>query len=193
MDLNSLPQIASANEYVLDAEMFRALDLFGTRRPILLASLPPIAPWVPGLSGCQLVIPFQEPSNVGAAIRSAAAFGVKNILLLGKSAHPFHPKSIRASSGTVFSSTFFRVKELGEFKAPGTAQVYALDTKGLDVNRFKFPKDFILVPGVEGPGLPPNFRPDERLTIKMEPGVESLNGATAVSIALFSWYSDVIS
>ena len=174
--------------YILSPDLFKILDVFGSRQPLLLVRVPVFKPWVPGSKGCQLLVPFQEPSNVGAVLRSAAAFGVKDILLTSGSAHPFHPKSARASSGSVFTHTFSKVPPLEETHFENIATI-ALDLNGENISDFKFPRDFILIPGVEGPGLPKNLKPTHRITIPTSGKVESLNGPTAVAIALFTWYS----
>ena len=62
--------------------------------------------------------------------------------------------------------------------------LYALSPGGQNIFRFDFPADCGLVAGMEGPGLTGDW-PDERLlSIPMQPGVESLNAAMAVSMAL---------
>jgi RNA methyltransferase, TrmH family len=45
----------------------------------------------------------QDPGNVGALIRTAAALGFSGVILTDTSADPFSPKSVQAAAGTVLS------------------------------------------------------------------------------------------
>jgi tRNA G18 (ribose-2'-O)-methylase SpoU len=175
-------------EYALKKNLFDQLDLFGTGQPLLLMQVPSILKWEPSLKlpGCSLYLPFQDPANIGAVLRSAAAFGVRQIILGEGSAHPFHPKSARASSGNLFTHHFYRSKGQPDFSDQVTV---VLDLKGEDVSLFEFPKDFILIPGMEGPGLSGavSQEPTHRINIRIDPAVESLNAVVAASIALFCW------
>lgn len=167
--------------------LFEELDIFGTHAPLLLISLPDIPPWEPAEGfepGCSLLIPFQDPENVGAAIRSAAAFGAAQVILLAESAHPFHPKSLRASGGAVLSVPLRHGPGLGEL--PENLPIIALSTEGADLRAASFPAAFGLLAGMEGPGLPEPWR-RRSLRIPINPGVESLNAAAAVGIALYEW------
>jgi tRNA G18 (ribose-2'-O)-methylase SpoU len=174
--------------YSLSAELFREIDTFGTDHPILIVRVPRFALWEEEaqLPGCTLLIPFQDPSNVGAVIRSAAAFGVINLVLLKEAAHPFHYKSTRAGGSALFRVSILEgpsIRELHRVKSP----IIPLSVDGQDIRSFKFPKRFCLLPGVEGPGLPQQVRHLRSLSIPMERGVESLNAALATAIALYEW------
>jgi len=175
---------------VLKRGLFGEVDIFNTSSPLLEVLAPAIPQWDGLLTGqgCTLLLPFQDPANVGAAARSAVAFGVREVILLREAANPFHPKSIRASAGVVFKLSFYRGPSLDEVvKLPDMAgRIVALDMQGASIHRFVFPSQFMLLPGIEGQGLPEELR-RRAVSIPMTGAVESLNGATAVSIALCFW------
>lgn len=179
------------NWYQLDPPLFDTIDIFGTGAPLLLVQVPSIPKWDPGdglPDGCSLFIPFQDPENVGAVVRSAVAFGVTQVVLLAESAHPYHPKSLRASGGAVLSARFLEGPSLGEL--PDSLPLLALSTDGKDVSTFEFPRRFGLLIGMEGPGLPESWK-KQALGIPVRPEVESLNAATACAIVLYVWSESV--
>jgi len=51
---------------------------------------------------------------------------------------------------------------------------------------FDFPDAFVLLPGIEGPGLPDELK-KTAVSIPLEPGIESLNASISASIALYEW------
>jgi len=174
-------------EYRLSPELFRIVDTAGTRFPLLLVKTPVISRWDPaeGLpSGASLLIPFQDPENVGAVIRSAAAFGIDRVILLAECAHPFLPKAIRAAGGWVLDVPFLQGPPLAEL--PEDLPVLPLSTEGADIAEASFPETFALLPGLEGAGLPQAWRA-RGVSIPHRAEVESLNAATATAIALYLW------
>jgi 16S rRNA (guanine527-N7)-methyltransferase len=173
--------------YTLSAELFRELDVHGTGYPLLLVSIPEFRPLETSAlrEGIVLLLPFQDPANVGAAIRSAAAFGVHSVVLLREAANPFHSKSIRSGGASVFLTDFYEGPSIRELEGALPIPIVALSPEGTDISEYTFPERFALLPGVEGPGLPEGLRPDDRVKIPMEQHVESLNAAAAVAIALF--------
>lgn len=167
--------------------LFKTLDIFGTQSPLLLIRPAPILPWKPSEgfpTGCTLLVPFQDPENVGAVIRSAAAFGVRQIVLLAESAHPFHPKAVRAAAGTLDLVALRQGPALADL--PDTLPIVALSAQGRDIDHATFPPAFGLLVGMEGPGLPAKWR-DKAVRIPISPEVESLNAATAAALALYQW------
>lgn len=173
--------------YQLAPELLEELDIFGTRSPLLLVTLPEIRPWQPqeGFpAGCSVLIPFQDPENVGAAIRSAAALGAAQAILLIESAHPFHPKALRASGGSVLDLPLRQGPALAEL--PAELPILALSAEGTDIRHAPFPAAFGLLAGLEGPGLPAIWR-RRAVCIPIRPEVESLNAAAATAVALYEW------
>jgi tRNA G18 (ribose-2'-O)-methylase SpoU len=170
--------------------LFRELDLYGTDRPLLVVHADPFPHWNPKerAKGCTLLVPFQDPVNVGAVVRSAAAFGVSRLVVLQEAAHPFHHKSMRAAGSALLRIPLLEgpsIKALHRCEIP----IITLSAKGKDIRRFRFPAAFGLLPGLEGPGLPPSLKGLPAVSISMAPGVESLNAATATAIALYVWQS----
>jgi tRNA G18 (ribose-2'-O)-methylase SpoU len=178
----------SAPKVYLSPSLFKELDVYGTDRPLLIVRVDPFPQWNPKDSskGCTLYVPFQDPVNVGAVIRSAAAFGVSRLVLLKECAHPFHHKSTRAAGTAFLRIPLFQgpsIKEVPKSRTP----VITLSPNGQDIGRFRFPAAFGLLPGLEGPGLPANLKGLTALSIPMSPGMESLNAATATAVALYVW------
>jgi len=188
-DSQSPPADESVEWYRLSKPLFKELDVAGTNSPLLVVSVPPLPAWSdddPWPEGCTLFIPFQDPENVGAVIRSAAAFGVARVVLLKESAHPFHPKSSRAAGTALFQVPLHEgpsIQELASRHVP----LIALDTSGPELDQSPFPSRFGLVVGVEGPGLPERLRQGQRRRIPIASAVESLNAATAAAVALYAW------
>ena len=171
--------------------LFRNLDTAGTRSPLLLVRVPEMPTWTPEgdwPDGCTLFVPFQDPENVGAVIRSAAAFGVARVVLLKEAAHPFHPKATRAAGTALFQVRLEQGPSIRDLQ-PARVPILALSAEGPDVGSSPFPGRFGLVAGLEGPGLPDHLRAGPTRRIPMEPGVESLNAATAMAVALYAWRS----
>lgn len=187
---HTLPVPEGIGIYRLGAELFREIDVYGTRQPILVVRFEPFPVWNPKDSppGCTLFVPFQDPANVGAVIRSAAAFGVSQVVVLKEGAHPYHHKSLKVAGSAIFRVPLFAgpsIRDLGAESFP----VITLSPLGQEIGKLSFPPVFGLVPGLEGPGLPPSLSHLPSLSIPMSGGVESLNAATATAIALYIWRS----
>jgi len=122
-----------------------------------------------------------DPGNVGTLVRSAAALGPAFVALSEGCADATGPKALRASMGALF-----RVPLLAFDDAPGRRIALVahggVSTEKLDLSG---PTTFVL--GAEREGLPESVLAtcEERATIPLAPGTESLNVATAGAIALY--------
>ena len=178
--------------YRLATDLFREIDAHGTNQPILVIRVDPLPEWRDRdwPSGCTLFVPFQDPANVGAVIRSAVAFGVSRVVMLREAAHPFHHKSLRAAGSSILRVSLFEGPSIKELEKTRVSLI-TLSAKGKNIARYKFPNTFGLLPGLEGPGLPDTLRKATSLKIPMAPGIESINAALATGIALYVWRSTV--
>ncbi len=130
----------------------------------------------------------QDPGNLGALLRSAAAAGVQVAWLSTGCADAWSPRVLRAGMGAHFGLAIEERVNLSE-KAAGfagltvatslaaTSSLYALDMTG----------PVALMVGNEGAGLSENFLAvaNTRVRIPMPGRMESLNVAAAASICLF--------
>lgn len=180
--------LSEIRQYRLTSDLFRKLDVYGTGYPLLLVKIPAMPAFDPDSPhvGLSLLIPFQDPVNVGAVIRSAVAFGIRNIVLLKEAAHPYHTKSIRAGGTAVFLVSYSSGPSIYDIQTL-PFPVVALSTNGVPVSRFSFPDTCALLPGIEGPGIPDAISPDFTVSVPIDPDIESLNAAVAVSIVLYEY------
>lgn len=171
---------------ILPAELFKKLDVVGTRAPLLCRPLPKFAKWSAEspYSGLQLLCALGDPNNLGALLRSALAFNVSSVVVLTESCHPFHPKVIKSSAGACFQIPLFSGPSILDLPS-NMGETFALDMKGTSIKDFAFPKNFRVLLGEEGLGIPKNISL-KKLSIPMNDKVESLNATVAASLLFYS-------
>ena len=122
----------------------------------------------------------QDPGNVGAICRTAAAAGAPALAVLAGCADPFGAKAVRASAGNVFRLVVARASwaDLAGLDGCGAAS-----TGGTPLSDAPVENAGMIVFGSEAHGL---SRSDLTLvTIPVGQGVESLNVAAAAAVILF--------
>ena len=171
--------------YTLPHPLFKKLDLFGTNTPLLIAKVPKIRDFSSTHRplGLEVLCGLGDSNNVGALARCCEAFKVRKLILLKSSVHPFHPKVIRSSSGSVFRIPIERGPSMDRIEF----DVVALDRQGEKIDNFHWPKNARLLMGEEGQGLLPQLRAT-RVSLPMASCMDSLNAVSASSIALYSYY-----
>ena len=137
-----------------------------------------------------------SPGNLGTLIRSADAFGVSGVIVTGHAADAYDPRSVRASTGSLFSLPVVRVAShrpvldwVTAIRAGETGvSLVGTDERGeLDVTEVDFTRPTLLLVGNETAGLSTAWREacDHLARIPMLGTASSLNAAMAASIALY--------
>lgn len=132
-----------------------------------------------------------DPRNVGAILRSAAAFGAHAVVVQDRHAPPITPVLAKAASGALEQVPMVRVVNLARaLRQLQAADVWclALDPEAGDVVAAAGDmRRAALVVGAEGAGLRPLVRDtcDRRVRIPIAAAIGSLNAAAAATIALY--------
>jgi TrmH family RNA methyltransferase len=122
----------------------------------------------------------QDPGNVGAICRTAAAAGAPALAILEGSADPFGAKAVRASAGNVFR---LRVAQASWSDLAALDGYGASAAGGAPLAQSPIENAGMIVLGSETHGL---SRADLKLvTVPLNSGVESLNVAAAAALILF--------
>jgi len=132
-----------------------------------------------------------NPSNLGAILRTAEAAGVGGVIISKNSTDAFSPKSLRASMGAVFRLPIWEQADF--YEVIKWAKEKNLITTAADINadrkyyEIDWNKRRLIIFGSEAEGLSEEQRQstDELIYIPMENSVESLNLAVSCGIILF--------
>ena len=150
--------------------------LKNSRRPLMLAAVEGIA----------------SAENLGAVVRSCAAFGAHFLIVGETCGSPYQRRAVSGSMGTIFEQPLVRVDKLVEtltalrargvrclaaHPRPGAKKLAAVDLRG----------DCCLVFGAEGPGLTAAALAacDDTVEIPMPSHMNSLNVAAASAVFLY--------
>jgi TrmH family RNA methyltransferase len=147
----------------------------------------------PGRSAARVVFleGVQDPSNVGAIVRSAAAFAVGRIVLDPGCADPWSPKALRAGMGGHFALAIELKADLGaELNAFRGDLLCTVPRDGMPIEEADLTGPVGWIFGGEGRGLSEETlrQVPLRVTIPMAEGSESLNVAAAAAICLYETF-----
>lgn len=136
---------------------------------------------------------IQDPSNMGAIFRSAEAFGISGVILIGNCCDIYAPKTVRASMGAVFRLPIFRAdgaENIVDIFKSNQVRTFAAVVNHEDAKLVcdcQLGKGCAIFIGNEGNGLLDNTVAlcDEKITIPMRGRAESLNAAVAASVLIW--------
>ncbi|AEF82177.1 RNA methyltransferase [Leadbettera azotonutricia] len=149
------------------------------------------------------ILLFDRPGdtgNLGSVIRSANAFNVDALFVLGHAADVYDPKTIRASLGSVFHTKIILVESFAELEAfiqnekiRCGIKIYGTDTKGdMPLTEERLQRPVIVALGNEAKGISVALKNicDGIMGIPITGEVNSLNVASAASIFMWEVYKN---
>ena len=128
----------------------------------------------------------QDAGNVGSILRSAGAFGFKQIIALKGAAALWSPKVLRAGMGAHFDLRLVEAVTPEALEALAVPLLVTSSHGGACLHQASLPWPCAWVMGHEGQGVSPALeaRAAQRIRIAQPGGEESLNVAAAAAICL---------
>ena len=135
-----------------------------------------------------------DPHNVGAVLRSAAAFGAVGLMLTRRNAPPLTGTLAKAASGGLEHVPVVRVgnlaKSLEALRDWGFGLVGLAEDAADSLPASPLPDRIALVMGAEGSGLRDGTRAacDTLARLPTDGAIASLNVSNAAAVALYEWF-----
>ena len=163
-------------------------DISGLQSPAsmgFVVDLPAAAPLQPAMASV-ILDRVQDAGNVGSILRSAGAFGFRQIIALKGTAALWSPKVLRAGMGAHFGLTLIEGVELNALEALQVPIVVTSSHQGELIQDLKVPQPCAWAMGHEGQGVCAELmaRASHFARIGQPGGEESLNVAAAAAICL---------
>ena len=166
----------------------------GVPEMVAVAAMPPddfsrISP-----SADLLAVVFDRPTspgNIGTVIRAADAFGAHGLIVTGHAADPYDPKSVRASTGSLFAVPVVRADSQSDvisWARTWSGAIVGTDEKGeADIADTDLTGPAVIVIGNETTGLSAAWRQacDVVARIPITGAASSLNAAGAATVVLY--------
>jgi len=135
---------------------------------------------------------IEDGHNLGAVVRSAAAFGLAGVVVGGPHPPPLGGAAAKVAAGTLPLVRVGHVGSLGDFAAAARRRgfwVLGAEAGGVPIGNGDLPHRLLLCIGGEASGLRAKTRHalDGSVSIPMAAGVESLNLSVAAAIVAWEW------
>ena len=184
-----LKGISSSQILLVSNRLFDQLSPVATPTGIIaVVKTPQTRPAPADMDACVLLEDIQDPGNLGSILRTAAAAGVRHVLLSKQSVHAWSPRVLRAGMGAHF---MLEIHEQADLLAIATAFKGKVVAASRGASHSLYQCDLAgkvaVLFGNEGDGLSRELKAaaHEEVSIPMPGGVESFNVAAAVAVCLF--------
>jgi RNA methyltransferase, TrmH family len=146
----------------------------------------PSSPQVQARGATVVLDRLQDAGNVGSILRSAGAFGFRQVLALKGTAALWSPKVVRAGMGAHFGMNLVEGLSLSDLSALEVPLLVTSSHRGEWLHRMSLPWPCAWVMGHEGQGVSAELEARAALHVRIaQPGgEESLNVAAAAAICL---------
>jgi TrmH family RNA methyltransferase len=134
---------------------------------------------------------LQDPGNLGTIIRTAEAAGAAGVVVTENTVDAYHPKTIRATMGSILRLPVLRIPSLEGFLMTGKKKGFQSVALVLNARTTCFDLDLTIptlaVLGREGSGLPEEIltQVDHLASVPMAGSIDSLNVATSAAVVLY--------
>ena len=130
-----------------------------------------------------------DPENVGAIVRSAVAFGIRNLIVDTYSSPPYLRRTIKVSRGAIFQMKIHITSNLPLLLKDKQGVAASLSNHAIPLDRAILPKDPYFIFGRESTGIDQKVLDTALLQVKIpiDPIVDSLNVAVACGIVLYHY------
>jgi TrmH family RNA methyltransferase len=179
---------------ILSDRLFQTIAATETSQGVIALVEPPVWTIDQLFRGQSLVIVLdglQDPGNAGAIARAAEAFGATGVMFVKGTVSPFHPKTLRASAGSLFRIPFVYGVDAQGARASlkqHSVDVYAaMPFTGSEAlaGDIDFSRKCAIAIGNEGRGVSQELHGIANDVAIPTVGVESLNAAVAASVLLY--------
>ena len=188
-EIAALAQRSGLAPVTLSDALFRWLADAATPAGLAAEIAIPSKAALPAATGdCVFLEGVQDAGNVGAILRSAAAFGLRHAVLSQGCADPWSPKVLRAAMGGHFSLALTEAEDLAAVLGgfAGTL-VCTVVQGGSPLGELELRGDIGWIFGAEGQGVSATTfaMAKVRATIPLAPGADSLNVAAAAAVCFY--------
>ncbi len=172
---------------VVPAALFKGLSGLESPAQIGAELTLPEAPVIDAKAASVVLDRLQDAGNVGAILRSAAAFGVRQVLAIKGTAALWSPKVVRAGQGAHFGLRLIEGLAATDLETLAVPLVATSSHQSQPLHRVALPSPCAWVMGHEGQGVSDELmaRCALRVGIPQPGGEESLNVAAAAAICLY--------
>lgn len=140
---------------------------------------------------CVYAEDIRSPFNVGSIFRTAEAMGADKVFISPRCVDPTQPRAIRSAMGCIETMGWNRIA-LEDL--PPDLPIFALETGGIDIDKFIFPQKGVCIIGSEELGVSPEALKKAthgRVAIPMKGLKASLNVGVAFGILMQKWVESI--